>query len=179
MGSSILGSAKEGNQPTEAMEEEVEIDVDTFREWIDAAPPPTIIVYDWAPHQVGLYAPFYITSASLEYLISRVSILASSRDAESIMSAVCRTNERACHRREGHENDFFYVYTTLFRDLGVRLPFTEFQSGVQRALYVAPTQLHPNGWANMQVFFVVCIALALTPTPSSFLYFFPCHTTSK
>lgn len=53
-----------------------------------------------------------------------------------------------------------------------RLPFSDFQIDVLRALDVAPTQLHPNGWTFMQAFSVVCTALALTPTHASFLYFF-------
>ncbi|KOM43704.1 hypothetical protein LR48_Vigan05g130900 [Vigna angularis] len=44
--------------------------------------------------------------------------------------------------------------------------------GVLRELHVAPTQLHPNGWAFIQAFSSTCTTLALYPTPSAFLYFF-------
>lgn len=77
MGSSVLGSTGEGNQSVvseEVVEEgEAEIKVDATGEWANVA-----------PHEIGLYAPFYITSASLEYLVSQVGILASTRDAESV-----------------------------------------------------------------------------------------------
>lgn len=88
-------------------EEEAEIEFDTFREWADATLPPAVIEYDWAPDEVGLYVAFYITSASLEYFVSKVSILTSTRDGENIMLTVYRMNERACHEREGHDTDFF------------------------------------------------------------------------
>ncbi|KOM41331.1 hypothetical protein LR48_Vigan04g152900 [Vigna angularis] len=82
-------------------EEEAKIEINVTREWVNVAPPPTVTGYHWAPHEVGLYAPFYITSASLEYLVSRVNILASTRDAESIKLTIYKMNERACHGREG------------------------------------------------------------------------------
>lgn len=94
------------------------------------------------------------------------------RDSTDISLVVCRSNERVCHGREGYALDFFYAYITLFRDLGVRLPFSEFQCGVLRELNICPAQLHPNGWAFMQAFTVLCTGLLLTPTPASFLHFF-------
>lgn len=113
MVSSILGFAGEGNHEAETedvIEEDVEVENDSSREWTNATPPPTIAGYGWAPHEVGLYAFSYVTSASLEYLVSRVSVLVRAKDVESILLTVCRSNERACHGREGHETDFFSMY---------------------------------------------------------------------
>ncbi|QCD89347.1 hypothetical protein DEO72_LG4g291 [Vigna unguiculata] len=44
--------------------------------------------------------------------------------------------------------------------------------GVLRLLNVAPTQLHPNSWAYLQAFRLLCMALYLEPSPRVFLYFF-------
>ena len=44
--------------------------------------------------------------------------------------------------------------------------------GVLRALNVAPTQLHPNSWAYMQAFRVLCQSVYLQPSPYAFLYFY-------
>ena len=44
--------------------------------------------------------------------------------------------------------------------------------GVLCILNVAPTQLHPNSWASMQAFHVVCKFLSLSPNPKVFLYFY-------
>ena len=41
-----------------------------------------------------------------------------------------------------------------------------------RVLNVAPTQLHPNSWAYMQAFNVLCQSLYLQPSPYAFLYFY-------
>ena len=47
-----------------------------------------------------------------------------------------------------------------------------FQIGVLKFLNVAPTQLHPNGWAAMQAFSILCKLLSLSPSPASFLYYY-------
>ncbi|QCD96286.1 hypothetical protein DEO72_LG6g988 [Vigna unguiculata] len=44
--------------------------------------------------------------------------------------------------------------------------------GVLRLLNVAPTQLHPNNWAYLQAFRLLCMALYLEPSPRAFLHFF-------
>lgn len=46
---------------------------------------------------------------------------------------------------------FLYVYSFLFLDLYVAFPFYDFTMDVLRTLNVAPTQLHPNTWASLQV----------------------------
>ncbi|RDX64363.1 hypothetical protein CR513_57090, partial [Mucuna pruriens] len=47
------------------------------------------------------------------------------------------------------------------------MPFDE--ADILRALAVAPTQLHPNGWVMIQAFRLVCHCLRLQPKPSLFL----------
>ncbi|RDX97829.1 hypothetical protein CR513_19353, partial [Mucuna pruriens] len=66
--------------------------------------------------------------------------------------------------KEG-EGDFIYMYETAFKDLGVVLPFDCFAIDVFWMLEVAPSQLHPNGWATMQASRVVPFALDDRPLP--------------
>ncbi|RDX77591.1 hypothetical protein CR513_42241, partial [Mucuna pruriens] len=47
----------------------------------------------------------------------------------------------------------------MVKDLGVILPFQIFEANVLRALGMALSQLHPNGWAAMQAFKLVYRAL--------------------
>ncbi|KAL2329820.1 hypothetical protein Fmac_017401 [Flemingia macrophylla] len=68
----------------------------------------------------------------------------------------------------------FYVYDCWFRDLEVKLPFDDFILSVLRTLNVAPTQLHPNSWAAMQAFKVLCLSLGVTPMTPLFLHFYSC-----
>jgi len=59
-----------------------------------------------------------------------------------------------------------------FSQLHVRLPLDDFTMGVLRALNVAPTQLHPNIWAYLQAFRILCQSLYLEPSLYAFLYFY-------
>jgi len=80
--------------------------------------------------------------------------------------------DRVCHGQEGATEKFFYMYMCHFSKLHVRLPLDDFTMGVLRALNVAPTHLHPNSWAYMQAFRVLCQSLYLQPSPYAFLYFY-------
>jgi len=80
--------------------------------------------------------------------------------------------DRVRHGQEGATEKFFYMYMCHFSQLHVRLPLDDFTMGVLRELNVAPTQLHPNSWAYMQAFRVLCQSLYLQPSPRAFLYFY-------
>ncbi|QCD87356.1 hypothetical protein DEO72_LG3g1890 [Vigna unguiculata] len=80
--------------------------------------------------------------------------------------------DRVCHGQEGATEKFFYMYMCHFSQLDIRLPFDDFTMGVLRALNVAPTQLHPNSWAYLQAFRILCESLYLEPSPYAFLYFY-------
>jgi len=84
----------------------------------------------------------------------------------------CMPIDNVCHGREGHNNDFFYIYPCLFTDSHVCLPFDEFTIGVLRTLNVAPTQLHPNSWASLQAFQLLAEMFRLRPSPHVFLSYY-------
>ena len=54
----------------------------------------------------------------------------------------CLSTETICLGRSLTESPFFYMYSCLFSDLHISLPFDNFMMGVLKALNVAPTQLH-------------------------------------
>jgi len=80
--------------------------------------------------------------------------------------------DRVCHGQKGATEKFFYMYVCHFSQLHMRLPLDDFTMVVFRALNVAPTQLHPNSWAYMQAFRVLCQSIYLQPSPHAFLYFY-------
>jgi len=80
--------------------------------------------------------------------------------------------DRVCHGQEGAAEKFFYMYMCHFSQLHIRLPFDDFTMGVLRVLNVAPTQLHPNSWAYLQAFRILCESLYLETFPYAFLYFY-------
>ena len=91
----------------------------------------------------------------------------------------CGPTERVCMGRPDDGPPFFYMYTCFFSDLHVSLPFDMFTMGVLRALNVAPTQVHPNTWASLQAFRLLCDVMRLHPSPSCFLCYYAFHPAKK
>ncbi|MED6125037.1 hypothetical protein PIB30_064611 [Stylosanthes scabra] len=65
----------------------------------------------------------------------------------------CSVEDRVFHKGEGWE--YFYMYTTVLLDLGVRFPFSQFEYGVLSQLKCSPSQIHPNAWAFIRGFEVL------------------------
>jgi len=87
-----------------------------------------------------------------------------------IVADNCSSSKRVYHGQENGPQDFFYVYTYLFTNLHVTLPFDEFTMGVLMILCIAPTQLPPNSWASMQAFRLICDLFKLRWSLESFLF---------
>ena len=69
-------------------------------------------------------------------------------------------------------NEYFYFYSGVIEDFKIRIPFTDFESDLLKTLYVAPSQLHPNGYGFTKAFELVCETMDITPTLGLFLSFF-------
>ncbi|GAU31736.1 hypothetical protein TSUD_146230 [Trifolium subterraneum] len=70
------------------------------------------------------------------------------------------------------EPHYFYMYTHVLQTLNLWLPFTAFESQILRVMNVDPCQLHPNSWAFMKAFEIVCEYLEIVPTAGIFSCFF-------
>ena len=53
---------------------------------------------------------------------------------------------------EGKPFFFFFFYQTVFKRVGLRLPFTAFERELLTEINIAPAQLHPNSWAFVRAF---------------------------
>ena len=90
-----------------------------------------------------------------------------------VQMVACRKGEPVCSDEASDpEGPFCFIYSTLFRRLGLRLPFTPFERTLLTEVNVTPAQLHPNSWAFMRAFSILCCSLGLTPSVDIFLYFF-------
>jgi len=69
-------------------------------------------------------------------------------------------------------NPFFFMYQTVFKCVGVRLPFTPFERELLTEINTAPAQLHPNSWAFVRGFQILCGHLGILPSVDVFLHFF-------
>jgi len=114
----------------------------------------------------------FTTKTSVADILDRFPVL--KEDASLIFFRVepYLPTETICLGRSPTESPFFYMFSCLFSDLHVSLPFDNFTMGVFKALNVAPTQLHPNTWTSIQAFRQICDVLRLHPTPSCFLSYY-------
>jgi len=114
----------------------------------------------------------FYTDASVAEFLDEVPVLKASAEESLLAFGPCSLEDRVYRERSSTEPPFFFMYACLFSDLHVSLPFDAFTAGVLKELNVAPTQLHPNSWASMQAFRIVCQTFGLRPIPSCFLHFY-------
>ena len=69
------------------------------------------------------------------------------------------------------DGPFCFIYSIIFRRLGIHLPLTPFERTLLTEVNVAPVQLHPNSWAFVRAFAILCYSLGLTSV-DAFLFFF-------
>ena len=77
------------------------------------------------------------------------------------------------------EDPFFFMYSTVLKRLKLRLPLTGFERALLTEVNVALAQLHPNNWAFVRAFSILCIHFVHTPSVDIFLYFFEAKSLGK
>ena len=130
------------------------------------------LTYDWVEVAVRNAATMLRKPDDLDKVIAKASLVRSGLPSDMIIAEICGYTDRVCHGRENAPVDFFFMYNTLFVDLRVTLPFDEFTTEVLRFLNLAPTQLHPNSWACLQAYRMVCQLFDLTPRAEVFLFYY-------
>jgi len=65
-----------------------------------------------------------------------------------------------------------FLYQTVFKRIGLRLPFSGFERELLTEINVAPAQLHPNNWAFIRAFGILCGYFGQPPSVDIFLHFF-------
>ncbi|XP_072061976.1 uncharacterized protein [Arachis hypogaea] len=90
-------------------------------------------------------------------------------------------DERVCYTNLDSPTvlDWMWVYEAMFTRLGVRLPFSPFVQQLLSRCFVAPSQLHPNSWAAIRTFELVCEFLELPASVNVFLFLFLCTLPAK
>jgi len=118
---------------------------------------------------------FFYTDTSVADFLNEVPVLKALAEESLLAFGPCSLEDRVYRERSSTEPPFFFMYSCLFADLHVSLAFDAFTAGVLKELNVASTQLHPNSWASMQAFHIVCKTFGLRPLTSCFLHFYVSH----
>ncbi|RDX70209.1 hypothetical protein CR513_50571, partial [Mucuna pruriens] len=124
--------------------------------------------YSWVDPEVLKISSVLKSSGSL---LGMASAICKPR-TWSVTVTACRSGEAVCMSSAEVARPFFYLYDTLHSRLAIHLPFTHFERSVLQTLNVAPTQLHPNSWAFVRAFELLCEDLKRVPTLGVFFWFF-------
>ena len=85
----------------------------------------------------------------------------------------CTPGEPICADEQSNNGEaFFFLYQTVFKRIGLRLPFSRFERELLTEINVAPAQLHPNSWAFIKAFGILCGYFGQPPSVDVFLHFF-------
>ena len=85
----------------------------------------------------------------------------------------CHLDEPICaDDKASNGESFCFLYATFFKKVKLRLPFTRFERELLTELDIAPAQLHPNSWAFVRAFQIVCAHLGLPASVDVFLFLF-------
>ncbi|QCD79245.1 hypothetical protein DEO72_LG1g2884 [Vigna unguiculata] len=128
--------------------------------------------YGWAAADVREQSSLFRWSRLLNSWLNCTLVISKGVSGDIVSLERVSAIDRVCHGQEGATEKFFYMYMCHFSQLHVQLSLDDFTMGVLWALNVAPTQLHPNSWAYLQAFSILCQSLYLEPTPYAFLYFY-------
>ena len=85
----------------------------------------------------------------------------------------CHPDEPICADDKASNDELFcFLYATFFKKVKLRLPFTRFERELLTELDIAPAQLHPNSWAFVRAFQIMCAHLGLPASVDVFLFLF-------
>ena len=92
--------------------------------------------------------------------------------AKHALTRPCRAHEQVYMKPRLNSHGFIYVYDYLFKEYNITFPLTDFEAGMLNLMNIAPSQLHPNSWAFLRCFELLCDQLGLVPSVNTFTYFY-------
>ncbi|KAL4316822.1 hypothetical protein AHAS_Ahas15G0323500 [Arachis hypogaea] len=130
-------------------------------------------LYTWVAEEVK-NTPSTITKKDLDELKGSGVIFTFDDVGNNYSLTLPNQEERLCHINHHAKNvpDWMWMYETLFTCLGVRIPFSDFQQDVLKLCGCAPSQMHPNSWAIIRGFELLCSFLDFPISTRVFFYFF-------
>ena len=128
-------------------------------------------LYRWVDSEV-LGIPSKVTSEFLKSLREEHLLTSEGEYEEEYYLEAPTANERVCYINLHSGLRWMWMYNVLISKFGVHVPFTHFQFSILERTGAAPSQLHPNSWAMIRGFEVICECLDVPPSPNVFFYLF-------
>jgi hypothetical protein len=93
-------------------------------------------------------------------------VIGDAKDWELVLPS---TSDRVCSEYRDH---VFPIYEVVFKDMGFWLSFTNFQREMLRWTKLSPSYIHPNSYAFMMAFELLCDYLRISASKNVFFSFF-------
>jgi len=127
--------------------------------------------YAWVHHDVDKHIYEYSTRARVQQFVSVYPVCDDSI-VEHVVARPWRVHERVYVKPKPDSYDFTYVYKFLFKEYHISFPLSDFMAGMLNLMNISPSQLHPNSWAFLKCFKLLCHHLGFEPTTDIFTYFY-------
>ncbi|MED6138092.1 hypothetical protein PIB30_071065 [Stylosanthes scabra] len=130
---------------------------------------PSKVGYEWVKDVVWCIPSKFVDAEGVRRLGPRSAWV---REAEEIIIEFlpCALSERVCHK--GSSGGWFFMYTCVLSEIGVRFLFTPFECAVLRQINCAPFQIHRNSWGFMREFEILMEYLEEKPSIEVFFHLF-------
>ena len=134
---------------------------------------PTAIssIYWWVDLEV-LGIPSKVTSTFLKSLHEEHLLTPEGEYEEEYVLEVPTADERVCYINLHGDPKWMWMYDVLISKFGVRVLFIHFQFNILEHTGATPSQFHPNSWAIIRGFEIICEYLGVPPSLNVFFYLF-------
>jgi len=154
---------------------------------ITSNPPPNAnykIMYPWASAELLVETSSLTSIADWRaHLDSEPEFLgrAFGRESDAYISVhPCVEGEPVCIDNHANEGEpLFFFYQTVFKRIRQHLLFSSFERELLTEVKVTPAQLHPNSWAFVRAFFILCNHFGHPRSVDVFLHFFKAKNPGK
>jgi len=127
--------------------------------------------YSWVHDDVDKHASVFDTRDKLDQFVSVYPVCEDSV-LDYAVAKPCWARERVYMKPRADSYDFSYLYEFMFKEYSMTFPLTDFEVGMLSLMNIPPSQLHPNSWAFLRCFELVCSHLGFEPSLSVFTYFY-------
>ena len=128
-------------------------------------------IYRWMEPEV-LGTPSMASSEFLGYFREENLLMPEGEYKEDYTLQAPGPNERVCYNNHESDPKWMWMYNDLISKFCVCIPFTDFQFTILEQTLVTRSQLHPNHWAMIRGFEIICEYLGVPPSPNVFFYLF-------
>ena len=113
------------------------------------------------------------TEADILRLRDKTHLSFSKENDDKVAIRPCLSGEPVCTDDAGNnDHPFCFIYTTAFKKVKLRFPFTRFERELPTELDIAPAQLQPNGWAFVRAYQIIYAHLGHPASVDVFLFLF-------